>query len=110
MTDIANDGVVFHLGEVLGRYHVLVAGRGDEDVARRHHVLQGHDLIALHGSLERTYGVYLGYHDTRSLAPQRLNATFADVAVTTYDGHLASHHDVGGPEYPVDQRMAHPIE
>lgn len=53
VTDVADDGVILHLGHVLGHQNVFVAGGGDEDVClvddileRRHLCIQWHNRSA----------------------------------------------------------------
>jgi len=70
VTDVADDGLVLHLGHVLGRDDVLVAGRGHEDVGHSHDVFERRDLIALHGGLQRADRVDLGDHHAGALASQ----------------------------------------
>ena len=45
VANVADDGVVLHLAEVLADEDVLAAGGGHEDVAAGHGVLHGGDLI-----------------------------------------------------------------
>jgi hypothetical protein len=71
----------------------------DDDVVERR------DLVALHRGLQRADRVDLGDDDARALAPQRLGAALAHVAVAAHDGDLAADHHVGGPVDAVDERV-----
>ena len=51
-TDVADNGVVLHLEEVLAGDDVLAAGSGDEDVGAGDGVLHGGDLRAERVELE----------------------------------------------------------
>ena len=63
-------------------------------------------LVALHGRLQGADRVDLGDDDPGPLAPQRLGAALADVAVAADHGHLAADQHVGGPVDAVDQGVA----
>ena len=59
------------------------------------HVLERHDLVALHGRLQRADRVDLRDEHARALAAQRLGAALADVAVAADHRGLAGDHHVG---------------
>ena len=103
MADVPDDRLVLHLRHVLRRDDVPVAGGGDEDVGLVDHVLEPEYLEAIHRCLQRADGVDLDHHDSGTLAPQRLAAAFAHVAVATDHGHLPPDEDVRGPVDPIDQ-------
>ena len=90
---------------VLGGDHVLVAGRGDEDVGAADDVLERGDLVAVHRRLQGADRVDLGHDHTGALAAQRLGAALAHVAVAAHDRDLAADQHVGGPVDAVDQRV-----
>ena len=106
VTDVADDGLVLHLVEVLDGDDVEVPGRGDEDVGRLDDGVDALDLVAVHGRLQRADRVDLGDDDASTLAAQGLGGALADVAVPAHDGDLAADHDVGGAVEAVDQRVA----
>ena len=56
----------------LGGDDALVAGGRDEDVGRAHDGLEGGDLEALHGGLQRADRIDLGDDHSRALAPECL--------------------------------------
>ena len=95
VADVPDDRLVLHLRHVRGGDHVLVAGRGDEDVGGADHVLEARDLVAVHRRLQRADRVDLGDDHARALAAQRLGAALADVAVAAHDRDLAADQHVG---------------
>lgn len=52
VADIADDRHVLHRPHMVDADDVLVAGRGDEDVGGRDHVLEDDDFETVHGGLE----------------------------------------------------------
>ncbi|AIY18433.2 Signal peptidase I [Pimelobacter simplex] len=106
VADVADDGLVLHLLEVLDLDDVVVAGRGDEDVGVLDDGLEALDLVAVHRGLQRADRVDLGDDDARTLAAQRLRGALAHVAVAADDRDLAADHDVGGAVDAVDERVA----
>ncbi len=68
MADVADDGVVLHLGHVLGGNNVVAAGGRDEDVCFRDYVFHSSNLIAVHGSLQRTNWIDFSDNYARTLA------------------------------------------
>ena len=73
-------------------------------------VLEGGDLVALHGRLQGVDRVDLGDDHPGALAPQALGAALAHVAVAQHERGLAADHHVGGPVDAVDQRVAAAVE
>ena len=53
VTNITNDRHIFHGPHVVDGKDVLVAGRGDKDVRLWRHCVDGLDVIAIHGRLQR---------------------------------------------------------
>ena len=45
-------------------------------------------------------------NDAAALSLEGLDAALADISVSADDGHLAAHHNVGGPVDTVNKRMA----
>ena len=108
--DVADDGVVLHLLDVLAADHVAAAGGRHEDLAPRSDLFHGGHFIALHRRLQGIDGIDLRHHHP---GPQRLHGVgraLADVAVTAHHHHLAGHHHVGGPLDAVSQALAAAVE
>mmetsp|Transcript_27939 Transcript_27939/g.75484 ORF Transcript_27939/g.75484 Transcript_27939/m.75484 type:complete len:564 (-) Transcript_27939:105-1796(-) len=105
VADVAHDGVVLHLGHVVGHDDVLVAGGGDEDVGGLQHILQGSDLVALHGGLQGADGVNLRHHHAGTASLQGASATLAHITVASHECGLAGNHDVSGAHDAIGQRV-----
>ncbi len=103
VSDIADDGLVFHPRHLIGRNDVLVARRRHEDIGPVQHRLERVDLVALHRRLQRANRIDLGDHHTAALATQRLRAPLAHFAEAADQRDLAAEHDVGGPGEPIRQ-------
>ena len=110
MADVADDGVVLHLFHVLARDHMVVAGRGDEDVRLVAGVIHRHDAVAFHRRLERADRIDLGHPHLRLQPAQRLGAALADLAEATHHRDLARYHHVGRALEAVDQRFAAAVD
>ena len=106
VADVAEDRLVLHPRHLVDGDDVLVAGRGDHDVGDVEDVLEGGDLVAVHGGLQRADRVDLGDHDPGALATEALGAALADVAVAADDRDLAADEHVGGAVDAVDQAVA----
>ena len=85
VADVADDGLVLHPRHVIGGDDVLVAGGGDEDVGALDDRLQRPHFESFHRRLQRADRIDLGDDDARTLAAQRLRATFADFAEAADD-------------------------
>ena len=85
---------------------IAVAGAGDVDIALIERIFHGFDLEALHSSLQGADGIDLSDNDAGTVGAHGLCATFAHIAITADDDHLASHHHVGGALDAVSQRLA----
>src|SRR6266702_5686975 len=110
VTDVADDGAIFHRTHVLDGDDVFVTGSGDEDVGAGRGVFHGHDLVALHRRLQRADRIDFGDHDAATGLAQRGGRTLADVAEARNHRDLARHHHVGTAADAVDQRLAAAIE
>ena len=104
---IASFGICLH---VLGQDDVAAAGGGDEDVALRGGLVHRRDLEAFHRGLQGADRIDLGDEHPGAVAPHRVGAALADVAVAADDDDLAGDHDVGRPLDAVGQRLAAAVE
>jgi len=59
VTNVSNDGVVFHLGHVLGSDDALVSSGSDEDINLRQNILNSDNLESFHTGLKGTDGIDL---------------------------------------------------
>lgn len=64
VSDVADNGIVLHLGHALSHDDVLVACGGDEDITEVQDILKGCHRVALHGRLECANGVNLSNVNT----------------------------------------------
>ena len=101
VSDIADDGLVFHFRHLVGRNDVFIARRRYEDVGPVQHRLERVDLVALHRRLQRANWIDLGDHHAAALATQRLRAPLAHFAEAADQRDLAAEHHVGGPGQPI---------
>ena len=85
---------------------VLVARRRAEDVPDLGRALDRHDLVAIHEGLERPHRVHLGDDDVRAHPAGAHRDAAAGPAVAADDEAPAGQKDVGGPDDPVDGRLA----
>ncbi len=105
VTNVADDGHVLHLAHVLDADHVLVAGRGDDDVGCWARLFQRDDLKTVHGGLQGADRVDLGDLYPGAGAAERGGRAFADIAVAADDGGFTSHHRVSCAADAVDERF-----
>ncbi|GBE61258.1 CMGC SRPK kinase, putative [Babesia ovata] len=106
LADVAEYGIVLHAPHVLNGDDVDATGAGDEDVSGFHDVLEEHDVVAVHGSLQGTDGVDLGDLDVGALSPEALGNTLANVTVADNDGGLATNEEsISSVEEAVDARV-----
>src|SRR5205807_6444452 len=80
VADVRHDGLVFHPLDMFELDHIDVAGSGDVDVAATKRLLDGGHFVTFHRGLQRIDRIDLGDDDARTLAAERLRATFAVIA------------------------------
>jgi hypothetical protein len=103
VADVADDGVVLHLGHVLGPDDALIAGGGDVDVDLVEAFLDGDHLVAFHARLKSADGVDLGDVNASSRSLHGLGASLSDVSETADEDLLAGDHHVGGSVEAVNE-------
>ena len=103
VTDVANDGLVFHGSHVRIRDDVFVAGSRYENIALVSGVFHRHHLVAFHGGLQGVDRVNLSDPHLGAQGAQGLGRALAYVAVASHHADLAGNHDVGGALDSVDQ-------
>ena len=109
VTAVGQDGAVAHGHEVLAAEDVDVAGGGDEDLAPRRGLADGHDLEAVHQRLERAHRVDLDDGDVGAVAAEARGDALADPAVAGDDDAPAGDQDVGRAQDAVERRLAGPV-
>ena len=110
VTDVTNDGLVFHLLHVLGPDDVEVTSGGDVDVSPPKGVFNGKNTESFHGRLKRTDWINFSHHDLCTLSTEGLGTAFTDIAVSTNNTHLAGNHHIGGALDAVDERFTATVE
>ena len=103
VSDVTDDGVVFHLGHVAGFDDVLVTGGGNEDVHLIDDVIDGNDFVAFHASLKGADGVNFSDVDSGTGSAHGLTASFSDITITEDEDLLTGDHDIGGSVDTIDE-------
>ena len=94
VSDITNDGFVFHLDHVIVRDHVDIAGGCYENIGLIGSPIHRYNTITFHGRLERTDGINFNDPNLGSQCAKCLSTTLAHIAVADDDRHFAGDHDV----------------
>ena len=81
VSDVADNGVVLHLHEVLAGEDVLAAGGGHEDVTLGDGLVHSGDLKPFAGGLEGVDGIHLGHDDTTAEPLERGSTALTNVSV-----------------------------
>src|SRR5438270_10226240 len=110
VTNVTNDGLVFHLEHVLECDDVAVASSGDVDVRLAERIFDGRDLKAFHRGLKRIDRIDLGYDNASTKATERLGRAFADVAIAANNRHFPGDHHAKSALDAVGERLAAPVE
>merc|ERR1719481_1566468 len=105
MPNVANDGIILHLNEVLAGDDIGTAGGCDEDVAPGDTVLHGGHLVSLHGCLESVDGVDFSDDDPATESPQGLCRALAYITVASNNSNLSSQHHICGPLDTINKRL-----
>ena len=103
VADVADDGIVLHLGHMVMGNDVEVAGRGDEDVSMFSGVFHGDYAVAFHCSLQGADRIDFGDPDLSRQGTQCLRRTLAHIAVTGNNRNFAGNHDVCRTLDAIDQ-------
>ena len=89
VTNIANNGVVLHLGHVVGSDDTFVSSGSDEHVHLVKGIFNSHDFVTLHAGLKGADGVNFGNEDSGTCSFHGLSASFSDITETTDDDFLS---------------------
>ena len=81
VADVADNGVVLHLHEVLAGEDVLAAGGGHEDVTLGDGLVHSGDLKPFAGGLEGVDGIHLGHDDATAETLERGSTALTNVSV-----------------------------
>eukprot|EP01002_Notosolenus_urceolatus_P008839 NODE_333_length_2218_cov_2290.191793_g264_i0.p2 GENE.NODE_333_length_2218_cov_2290.191793_g264_i0~~NODE_333_length_2218_cov_2290.191793_g264_i0.p2 ORF type:complete len:691 (-),score=252.53 NODE_333_length_2218_cov_2290.191793_g264_i0:39-2111(-) len=110
VANVAHNGIVHHLLEVLRGDDVVIASGSHNNVALVNNILHNIHLVALHQSLKGIDGVNLSDDHAGTKVAQGLSAPLANISVAAHQGGLASNHDVGGALDTVDQGLTAAIQ
>lgn len=110
MTNVAHNGVVRHLGEVLASDNVSATGGGDEDLTDLAGLLHGENLVARNRGLEGVDGVNLGNNDSGTERLKSLGAALSDISESGDNSGLTGNHNIGGSLDTVDQRLSASVQ
>merc|ERR1719418_536378 len=97
MTDVANNGIIFHGFKVFLGQDIFTTSGGDENVATANSIFNGSDFISFAYGLQSIDRIDLRDNDTASKASQRLSRSLADISVSGNKGDLSSQHNISGP-------------
>src|SRR5438067_8482896 len=92
VANVADDGVVLHLLNVLGTDDVAAAGGSDEEVALRGGFFHRGDFKTFHRGLQGVDRVDLGDDHASAITPHAVGTALADVAIAGDDRDLAGNH------------------
>lgn len=110
VTDVADDGVLWHDLKMLADKDVSATSGGDEDLTLWSSLLHSSDLVAGDGGLEGVDRVDLSNDDTSTHGVQGLCATLTDITVTGNDSDFTSDHDIGSTLDTVDERLSAAVQ
>ena len=103
VADVADDGVVLHLQEVLRADDVRASGGGDEDLSQRSGLIHGGDFVAFHRGLKGIDRIDFRDDNAGSESAKRLSGAFADITISGNNGSLACNHDISSALDAVSQ-------
>lgn len=66
MSNVSDNGVVFHLSHVVGHNDVFVSGGGDEDISFFNNFFKSDNFDSFHAGLEGADGINFGNVDSSS--------------------------------------------
>ena len=95
MADVANDGLVFHLGHMFDGDDVAVTGGRNENVAFLDGFFHRCHFEAFHGGLQGANRIDLRDQDTGSVRAHGVGTAFPYVAISGYYHDFAGDHHVG---------------
>jgi len=110
MADVADDGILSHAFHVVDQDDVFVTGGSNVDFSDGKGLLDGLDFKAVHGSLESTDGIDFGDDDSSALALKGLDASFADISVTSDEGDFSGQHDISSSHDSVDEGVTAAVD
>lgn len=105
MSDVSNNGIVLHFGEVVKGDNTFVSGGGDEDINVSNDIIQTDDFISLHASLKGTNGITFRNIHSGSTASHGSSTSLSNISEATNKYLLSRNHDISGSVQTVNQRV-----
>ena len=106
VTNVADDGIVLHLGHIGGHDDAEVSGGSDENIGGRDDGCKSLDFISFHAGLKGADGVDFADDDAGTACLHGGGATLADITVAVDDDLLASDHDISSAHESVREGVA----
>lgn len=105
VSDIADDRIVLHLGEVFARDDIAAPSRRDENVALWSSSLHRDDFVTLKRRLKGVDGIDFRDEDSSAHSAEGTSAAFSDISVAGDDADFTTDHDVCSSLDAIDQRL-----
>src|SRR5690554_3333571 len=97
VSDITNNGLVFHGPEMLFTDDVFVTRGSDHNIGFFDSIFHPFDGISIHGSLKRTNWIDLGDNNPSTCSTQGSSRAFSYIPVSDHYGHFTGHHHISSP-------------
>jgi hypothetical protein len=110
VANVADDGVVGELFEVLSTDDILAPSGGDDDLGLRGYVIKGINLVPFHSGLKSVDGIDLGDDDSGTEGTKGGGRALTHVTVASNHADLAGEHNIGGTFDAIDQGLADTVE
>lgn len=105
MSDVADDGIVWHNLKVLTNKDITASSGGNEDLALRSSLRHRHDLEARDSSLEGVDWINLSNNNAGTHGVESHSASLSDVTETGNNGDLSCNHNIGGTLDTIDKGL-----
>src|SRR5699024_9672468 len=103
VTNVANDGLIFHRYHVFDHNDVASARGGNEDIGGGNDVVEPSNLVAVHSCLKCDDRIDFSDDHSGALACQRIGGTFTNVTVSGNHGSFAANEYVGAAHDAIGQ-------
>lgn len=110
VANVANNGVIWHLGKVISCDDVSASGGCDKHLTDFACLAHWDNLVSFNSSLQSVDWINLGDQNTRSHTSQSHGTSFSDITETGNNGNLTGQHDVGGTLDSVDEGLTASVQ
>jgi len=110
VTNVTNDGVVFHSAHLISGDDTLVTGGGDENINITNDIFEANNLETFHASLESADRVNFSNQGTSTGILHRLGGTFSDITITADEDSFTSKHNIGGTHDTIGERVTATVD